>query len=345
MLNSFVHCSKILNEYQYRLLKQSDHWAITELCHDIYGGNDFLPYNFHRYLSNNKCICAGIEYLPNKQIVGTRILKIIDGGVTALGIGARMHYKHRGKKIFSSFRQWNNKFAKKLYPNIQRIRGATYRSNVVSLHIASKEGQIIIQNLSTFYWAHIEYTIKQNSQFHGEHVITPKQMQQLLLNTNILTNNNLNQQQYKVIQDINKIIYILKDILYKKTLYIDLQIYDLSIGQQSIFDIEQFMQQELESNRLKIWINDQQTTMGMVYNDERPYLTQLYIYGDKQYGMDALLMMNYLFFEWKNNIEKLENKYKHSCWIFIDDQVVDNYCKLDTLCEGFDTVAFTQMEI
>ncbi len=134
-------------------MKESDYFDILELCADIYDGNDFIPSYFHEWLSDKtgNVLFFGIEYKPDSKIVATKVVKVIDGGLTGMAMAARTHPKHRGKGIFSVFGKWSNKITAQMFPNMIRMRGTSFSSNAVTQRVQQKNGAFPIQKYGELY--------------------------------------------------------------------------------------------------------------------------------------------------------------------------------------------------
>ena len=325
----------INDEYECRLVNESDHEAVIELCANIYGGNDFVPASFHRYIDKPSTLFFGVEYLPKSKIVATRITTIIDGGITGLGIGARMHPKHRGKTIFSQFRNWNNDMIKLYYPNVNRILGTTYSSNKRSLHVQKKEGQIPIQNFPSFRWTEIVNPIKNGIIYRQGYIKTSQQMTDLLMEVEGLKGYRQFVTNCRVINSADLVIDTLRTEGRKRTLFMDTKVFDLSIGELSVKDAKKYLKEEIDCKRLSVWIDRDETTMGMVYIDERPKLTQIYICGAIDHGLEAMMMTNMLF-----------EKYKavRNLWLFIDDELCHDNA-IHELSMSFDHIIVTELKL
>eukprot|EP01084_Bolivina_argentea_P184876 318849_1 len=336
LTTSIKHSPKLMinDEYECRFLTHADQQSVCELCTTVWGSNDFVSACFHRYINDINCIFLGVEYKPKSQIVATRITKIIDGGVSGLGIGARMHPKHRGKNIFSQFRHWNNELIQFNYPNVKRILGTTYGSNSRSLHVQQKDGQIPIENIPTLKWIQITNPINKGIVYNQSYIISTNQMNKLLIETNVFEKNYDYNDCFYIITDIDYVIYLLKNKWNKKRLFMDLKVFDLSIGEASVADAKRYLKEEMDCNRLTVWIDKYSKSIGMVYVDERPKLIQVYINGTGENGFQAMLMTNMLV----NKCKEIRN-----CWLFVDEEIVNGDFKMKQLCQGFESIVVTEL--
>ena len=167
---------KIKENYECRMIKESDYPAILEMCANIFDGNDFIPSSFHRWLNDKtgNIMFFGLEYKPESKIIATRAIKLLDGGITGHLMAGRVHSKHRGKGLYTPFMIWTNQIIQNNYPNLIRTRGTTPSSNAVSRHIQTKTKSSSSKIIQILY-GHISY-----SSNYTPHLIKPNEFENRL---------------------------------------------------------------------------------------------------------------------------------------------------------------------
>eukprot|EP01084_Bolivina_argentea_P037046 68482_1 len=329
----------ISKEYEYRLVTKNDYADIIELCNDIHGGVDFIPERFHQYLSDNNTIFVGIEYKPKSKIIATRVIKILDGMITAFGFGFRVHSKHRRKKLFVPFSKWHNKLSIKLYPNLKRRRAIIDKHNQVSLYIQQKHfGEIPIPNMYALTCIHIKYGTIKVGEFREQFIKTPQYFEQLLITTNIFSD------KYKVdelqlLTNGEYVIDLLMNKFKRKHIIIDTDtiIFDLCISDKSVSDAKSYLNGQIKSCKLNIWSNSKHSALAFICTDSQHKLTEFFIYGLINDELSIFIMINMLFKQWKNAKDKLID---NDCvWhIWIDEEIVQKNVIISKLCAECDSL-------
>eukprot|EP01084_Bolivina_argentea_P198808 340313_1 len=323
----------ISDDYCCRYVKQTDYIAIIELTEDVFGGNDWIPGSFVRLLADTTLIFVGVEYIPESKIVATRMMKIVDNGVTGITCGLRTHPLHRRKGLNIKLTQWHNKLMSRLYPNMKRVRGTSYSTNIASIKLQQKsEGLIPIKrkDFIRILYGEIVYQLPNNYYKSG---MTPTQFANRL--NQVI---DYNKCELKELNNVDKIIELIKNKYKKNQFYLDWKIFDMNLG---VGDIKKYLQEELDSKRVTIVCNENESCLGMVYIDERKRLTQIHLYGIEDDNVSAILVLDKLFKQWKNTKDNLQQNKLSTCFLMIDE-CLNNGISMHNICLGFDNIVITE---
>ena len=315
----------IIDDYCIRLMNETDYQSISDICTHVYGGNDYVSESFYRLLNDNKSLFFCCEHIPTKNVIGCQIIKIMDNGHTGFEYGWRMNPNYRSKGIFSKFSEYTQKWKYKHLKCI-RYRTTTLSPNKASIHISKKSGFIIRDKLYSF--TNIVQGNVSESTFDT------------IKNTPSICNQNIFEQKlkeygsHKYNETINEItnVGLVLDLLKKygkKELHLNWKIYDLIIDNQSLKECYDFLYNEWNDGRLKIFTYNNNNAFGLLYKDERKRINEINIYGNNE--NDILSILYQMFIKWKI---KYQNYTGQVCRIFMDNDDIKNSEKLSKLLEG-----------
>lgn len=315
-------------------------------------GNDFVPSSFHRWLRDRtgNITFFGLEYKPESKIIATRIIKVIDGGITGFTIGHRVHPHHQGKRLFFPFMEWSDKMIKRIYPKLQRIRSTTYGKNTRSIHLQKKSQLFQSKDTMRTLYGDISFpSNKTNNTNFKAMLITPSQFEQRLSKLNLI-GKKLFDKEIEIITDIDQVIELLKYRYGKRELYVDWKVYDLAINKESIIDTKYILNKEIIARRMTIYCNKSKSVMCLLYVDGRKRLRQIHIYAENKQSNenDILLMIRSMYKNWINEMTPIIAIDSHNglkFWIYLDEVLANSNPKLQSLCQQFDTIVLTEKKL
>eukprot|EP01084_Bolivina_argentea_P275403 469672_1 len=327
----------ISSEYRCRFIKESDYDSIMELTKDVFYGNDWVGVSFHRLLSDKKIIFVGVEYIPESKIVSTRVIKILDNGLTGMICGSRTHKLHRRKGLNLNLIQWNNNWMQKMFPKIKRMRAATPALNIASIKLRKKaEGMLPVkdENFIKILFGEIVYKPTQNYIKIG--AITPAVFENSLNSLKAVRENKV---EFRTVNNAHIILDIIKYKYGKNEIFLDWKPLDLNIA---FNDTVKYLQIEIDSKRCNVICTDGNLCVAMIYIDERKKAVQLHMYGvGESDNISSILLLNNVFKEWKNEIDKVIKNDLYVMWIYMDEDLIVN-SQMKQICDQFCPVVVTQ---
>jgi RimJ/RimL family protein N-acetyltransferase len=137
-----------------RKLEHNDFDDIVDIAKNIWGGTDYLPKIFHKWV-DDKGYFLGAEDTDNNKIIGVGKYSILHDKTGWLE-GLRVHSDYRGQKISKQISEKLLNIAKEELEkgNINKIGFGTYIENIESITMMSKMGFKIEEQL---YLLHKEY--------------------------------------------------------------------------------------------------------------------------------------------------------------------------------------------
>ena len=307
-------------------MKSSDYNDIWNMCHNMYGTQDYVHVSFYRILKNNKCIFFCVEYLPLKQVIGCQVITFMDNNKTAFIWGVRVHADHQGKKIFQTFSSyialWLTKNTKCI-----RWRVTTLSANKPMLTIYKKQGFNIRNKLYSFLYVtqidtdKIKWKLVKNtgSAFHVN--TFQNRLKQFRCDTY--------HGKLKEISDVRLVIELLIQYGKKELHFLDWKVYDLNLDRTCVKECCNALYNDWNDGRFKAFACNDNNALGMWYKDERKNVEQICVYGNNE--SDILMVLNEMFIEWKR---KYQNRNDQTLYIFIDNDDAKNGSKLSKLIEN-----------
>jgi hypothetical protein len=140
----------------FRKLTHEDYEDIVEISKDIWGGGDYLPSIFHKWVDDKGIFLGGVDIDNNKVVAVAKLSILYDGSGWLEGL--RVHINYRGQKLGKRTTEEILKRANEALQNgiINKIGFATHITNIESktmmekLNFKLKETQILaIKNISS----------------------------------------------------------------------------------------------------------------------------------------------------------------------------------------------------
>jgi GNAT superfamily N-acetyltransferase len=119
-----------------RVLKLSDHAAVNELCMDIWGGRDYVPDRFPKWIGNDLNHPIGVFYDDVVQAIGN--LEIKSDKKAGWVKGLRVREAERRKGLASKIVDQMILKAKQI--GLEALRYATSSRNIASMKVAERLG-------------------------------------------------------------------------------------------------------------------------------------------------------------------------------------------------------------
>lgn len=123
---------------EYRRLTHEDYNDIADMCKDIWGGTDYLPEIFHKWV-DDKGIFLGAVDTETGKVIGTDKYTLLHDGSGWLE-GLRTHKDYRGLGIGKElgFRVFNEALSDLRMGRINKIAFSTHISSVESIDMMKK---------------------------------------------------------------------------------------------------------------------------------------------------------------------------------------------------------------
>lgn len=136
---------------EFRRLTCEDYEDICDISKDIWGGTDYLPKVFHKWIDDLGFFLGAVDTDKGK-IVGVGKLSILHDKSAWLE-GLRVHKDYRGLKIAREISVRLLAFAKDFLKEglVKKIAFATHIDNVESITLMNKLGFKLVENLYVYY--------------------------------------------------------------------------------------------------------------------------------------------------------------------------------------------------
>eukprot|EP00730_Choanoeca_flexa_P016737 TRINITY_DN7970_c0_g3_i1.p1 TRINITY_DN7970_c0_g3~~TRINITY_DN7970_c0_g3_i1.p1 ORF type:complete len:355 (+),score=71.82 TRINITY_DN7970_c0_g3_i1:104-1168(+) len=129
----------------FREAKLTDRLELFDtLSEGIYGGHDYLPLFFERWLHDTRhhMICASAASPDGSAaaIVALDTIGLFDDGTTVVFQALRVHPAARGKRVASRFSKHLTQYVREHFPNVKRLRAVIQHHNMGSIRIHRRLG-------------------------------------------------------------------------------------------------------------------------------------------------------------------------------------------------------------
>lgn len=137
--------------FDFRRLTHEDYEDICDISKDIWGGTDYLPKVFHKWVDDKGYFLGVIDETKNK-VVGVGKLSLLQDKSAWLE-GLRVHSKYRGLKLSRQISERLIKIAKDYLKEgkAEKIGFATHIDNIESISLMEKLNFKIKEKLYVFY--------------------------------------------------------------------------------------------------------------------------------------------------------------------------------------------------
>ena len=124
----------------YRKLVHEDYDDIADICKDIWGGTDYLPEIFHKWV-DDKGLFLGAVDTDTGKVIGTDKYSVLYDGTGWLE-GLRIHKDYRGQGIGKeiAIRTYRKTLEDLRSGRINKIAFSTHISSVESISLMKKLG-------------------------------------------------------------------------------------------------------------------------------------------------------------------------------------------------------------
>jgi len=125
---------------EFRKLTHEDYEDIVDIAKDIWGGGDYLPSVFHKWVDDKGIFLGGIDVEKNKVVAVGKMSILSDGSGWLEGL--RVHINYRGLKLGKKITEELLKMAKEALEkgSINKIAFSTHIGNVESKTMMEKLG-------------------------------------------------------------------------------------------------------------------------------------------------------------------------------------------------------------
>lgn len=299
-------CVQYNAQYKVRTVKSTDKSSILEFCCDNYVG-----YSFDRYVNDRDTYFFGIEHIPNNKIVAICLYLIIDNNKTLWTFGWNTNKLFSGKGLFQILFEYSMNYMLFNHKQILRIRGTTNTKNNNAHHIFTKHKFTLINPL--YLRSYISKKNTNKKYWHKENEIETRIKNSKYFNQTLIKNN------FKELNNIDYAFFLIKNKYKCKLLHFDSIIFDLNIDIDSFIFAKKWIISKHANKQLNIYIANNENSLCIYLQDERPNLDLLYIYGKNVIGIYEMLY--YMFFKWKNGNKKELFLSFETKWIHKDSQI------------------------
>ena len=150
---------------EYRKLAHEDYDDILDICKDIWGGTDYLPEIFHKWVDDKGLFLGAVDTDANKVIGTDKYSVLYDGSGWLEGLRTHTDYRGRGIGKELALRTFNKALEDLGSGRINKIAFSTSALSVESISLMTKLGFKLKQEYK-FIWK--EYSDADNSLSIGD---------------------------------------------------------------------------------------------------------------------------------------------------------------------------------
>ncbi len=150
---------------EYRKLAHEDYDDILDICKDIWGGTDYLPEIFHKWVDDKGLFLGAVDTDANKVIGTDKYSVLYDGSGWLEGLRTHKDYRGRGIGKGLAVRTFNKALEDLGSGRINKIAFSTSALSVESISLMTKLGFKLKQEYK-FIWK--EYSDADNSLSIGD---------------------------------------------------------------------------------------------------------------------------------------------------------------------------------
>ena len=150
---------------EYRKLAHEDYDDILDICKDIWGGTDYLPEIFHKWVDDKGLFLGAVDTDANKVIGTDKYSVLYDGSGWLEGLRTHKDYRGRGIGKELAVRTFNKALEDLGSGRINKIAFSTSALSVESISLMTKLGFKLKQEYK-FIWK--EYSDADNSLSIGD---------------------------------------------------------------------------------------------------------------------------------------------------------------------------------
>lgn len=133
----------------FRLAEPYDFDEIIELSEGIYGGHDYLPLKFHKWLQKDN-MAVILAHSSDNKLIGLLAYFIVDDQQTYVRRAERIHQELRGQGINRKLREYARNHARQRFPNLKRVRFTSTNENVnLQYHRKLQEWNFVAYEVET----------------------------------------------------------------------------------------------------------------------------------------------------------------------------------------------------
>lgn len=125
---------------EFRKLTKEDYEDIVDISKDIWGGGDYLPGVFHKWVEDKGIFLGGVD-LDNNKVIAVVKLSILDDGSGWLE-GLRVHINFRGKKLGKKITE------EILIRSREELKKGTINKIAFATHITNIESKTMMEKLN-----------------------------------------------------------------------------------------------------------------------------------------------------------------------------------------------------
>jgi RimJ/RimL family protein N-acetyltransferase len=135
---------------EFKRLTHEDYYDIVDISKDIWGGTDYLPKVFHKWIDDKGYFLGAVDASKNKVVAVGKFSILLDKSGWLEGL--RVHKDYRGLKIARDISEKLINIAKqfKAEGNINKIAFGTYIDNKESITLMKKLGFELEQSFHLF---------------------------------------------------------------------------------------------------------------------------------------------------------------------------------------------------
>lgn len=222
--------------YSMREMTDADHEDIVEICRNVYGGNDYLPRHFEKYLKDRYCVMYGCADKRSDEIIATAAFQCdVDGGYTGVLKAVRVHPDHKKQGIAYRLIVYTMDKAVKRFPSMRRLRSTQHEASVSSTRLHNKLGFSINE---------ITYPFQSTLFFPAEFGVFEQRMEQIRRQNegNDLFHQYMANMQELTTDDIDDAVMTITKHFHQRDIFIQYDVYDMNItpSTQRLKSMDQF---------------------------------------------------------------------------------------------------------